>query len=158
MKKIKDQWIYKLCPKCICQYVYQLPRKVNYCELCGSLLELINSMRDKTVIKKIMYKTDQNNPAVKEYVAALKVGDKTVTWEEEFDEAISNVMGIMTIDSIKIKDFIRSVLQKQREEILGDIKTLFLKEEHPCRFNDGEQSCDCYYEALSKVFKIIKRE
>ena len=38
-------------------------------------------------------------------------------WREEFNETISNVMGICTIDSLRIKSFIESLLKSKQEEI-----------------------------------------
>lgn len=39
------------------------------------------------------------------------------------------------------------------EEVEKKIKEVWqnAKEEHICRFNDGEQKCDCYYTGLSDI-------
>ena len=43
-------------------------------------------------------------------------------WREEFNETISNVMGICTIDSLRIKSFIESLLKSKQEEMEGEIE------------------------------------
>lgn len=42
----------------------------------------------------------------------------------------------------------KKILQAFREEIEQAMPE---KKDHVCRFNDGDQKCDCYYEALDKV-------
>lgn len=35
-----SEWVNKICPKCISLVMVQNPRRVNYCEKCGSKLEM----------------------------------------------------------------------------------------------------------------------
>lgn len=51
--------------------------------------------------------------------------------------------------------FIDSELLLQRSEIIKQIEGIDRKE-HICRFNDGEQKCDCYYEALDAILSLLQ--
>ena len=72
-------------------------------------------------------------------------------WEKEFDERW-HYSDVEYWDDIK--SFIKEILSKQREEIVGKIKK-FNTKNHICRFNDGESNCECYNKALSDIEKEI---
>ena len=48
---------------------------------------------------------------------------------------------------------------KQAAEALEDMKQIaHINQDHICRFNDGEQVCDCFNSALTDAQKIIRGE
>ena len=55
------------------------------------------------------------------------------------------------------KDFIRTLLAEQREEMFRKIKDYDFKEKHICGFNDGKQDCDCFIAGLNVALQIIKK-
>jgi hypothetical protein len=83
-------------------------------------------------------------------------------FDDLFYEEINSFMGTVFGDKMldyAIKDFIESeinlALKEQREEIIKKIEG-FDTNEHICRFNDGEQNCDCYIESIRDIISLIK--
>lgn len=76
-------------------------------------------------MKKIPYVTDQNNPAIKEYVEAVKKGMKSQEPENMWDweEGFNLMWGEAPTGSLKfqkgniVKAFIRELLEKKDQEI-----------------------------------------
>lgn len=64
-----------------------------------------------------------------------------------------------------IKDWVKPpqdnvALEKVREDERGRIAEIIhilvaQNKEHSCRFNDGEQNCDCYLEGLNRVLRQL---
>lgn len=42
------------------------------------------------------------------------------------------------------------------ENIAKELETIDFKEKHICRFNDGEQNCECYLQGLQDALSIIR--
>ena len=91
-------------------------------------------------------------------------GDTAKSWEGKFDEGFKiytdwiefNLVGKKTLVGNEIKDFIRTLLKEQREDMFRNIKDYDFKEKHICGFNDGKQDCDCFIAGLNVALQIIK--
>lgn len=46
--------------------------------------------------------------------------------------------------------------QKMREMVEAHIQIPHKNQRHICGFNDGEQTCDCYNEALDDIINSLK--
>jgi len=55
----------------------------------------------------------------------------------------------------QLKEFISSLFSTQLNTIKERINGLKNTKEHICRFNDGEQNCDCYNQALTDILKDL---
>ena len=74
-------------------------------------------------------------------------------WREEFDETISNVMGIMQIDSLKIKDFIASQISQAKQQ--GKREGLEEAEEIIANYAE-EESESAILKRIRKKFNQLK--
>ncbi len=57
--------------------------------------------------------------------------------------------------------FLVSFKDEARQQLLNQLRDRIERidrKEHICRFNDGKQNCDCYFEALDQVDKILSDE
>lgn len=59
----------------------------------------------------------------------------------------------------RIRGFIHSAQTRLLEEVVREIENqkTEMKETHICAFNDGEQNCDCYLNALSDIIRKLTR-
>lgn len=51
----------------------------------------------------------------------------------------------------RMEEFVENLLLAQKEGFRREIEGTKVLKEHICRFNDGEQTCDCYNEALNDL-------
>ena len=56
----------------------------------------------------------------------------------------------------KAKSLISLAVQEERERV--ESLKVKMKSSHLCRFNDGEQTCECYMEALSDVIQELSKK
>lgn len=97
-------------------------------------------------------------------------------WEEQTENVIKEISGnITSVDSHiinvigpegtvaqqivrqKLVPFIKELLTQQREEMVKAVNNFDDKEHHTCRFNDGENDCDCFIEGLEAAKQVIKQ-
>ena len=71
---------------------------------------------------------------------------------------------IFTHEEIK-KFWVTALLQESkraREEVVEgkfkELKNYDFKEKHSCRFNDGEQDCQCFIDGLNVALQALKQE
>lgn len=83
-----SEWVNKICPKCISLVMVQNPRRVNYCEKCGSKLEMtpqsgkiksppFNLERFKETAQKAKETFGTDNSVTLGYTKILTESDKT---------------------------------------------------------------------------------
>lgn len=92
-----------------------------------------------------------------------------VDWEEEFDKIeiayttkhrdFTEPLILDTETEITIKEFISNLLSSNTERVKKDlfrkIKDYDFKENHLCRFNDGECDCQCFIQGLNVALNYI---
>lgn len=87
-------------------------------------------------------------------------------WEQEIQTIAHQVLDFndeheSVISLFEARHFVRNLLtqtlQNQRESIIKDIEEMKagMDEKHICRFNDGEQVCDCYLEAITDILNSL---
>jgi len=99
-------------------------------------------------MKKIPYHTDQNNPAIKEYVAAVKKGMK-----KDFDTRLDNVL--RQIDKFELS------IEEQRAMIKAEIAAQLPKEKELHTHPDEMGGCandirKGYNQALQEVSEALQ--
>lgn len=88
-------------------------------------------------------------------VAFIKSEKEKSRQEERAELAIKTdveLRRILAEELPKLEKKVRQeVLREAREKIEGIDKT-----QHICRFNDGEQKCDCYYKAFADLLSTLE--
>lgn len=71
----------------------------------------------------------------------------------------SDIEDIATVLAPEVESFVNNLLSQyeseKQQELVKSIESVDRKL-HVCRFNDGEQECDCYYEGLGKAIEKVR--
>ena len=83
---------------------------------------------------------------------------------EEFAKNFRTGLGAWHPNYEMVTDYIlkirREAIAERDEEIKKSIEEVYknAKEDHICRFNDGDSDCECYYTAINDILASLTQE
>lgn len=103
--------------------------------------------------KFIVTQVGDNPPTVTRYDSTTE----RESWGDGLEELINNLRRDPSTDSVHIHEFVRSLLERREGDVVASARKQMI-EKHSCRFNDGEQRCECYLAALQDIEQIIRSD
>lgn len=152
------------------------------CPYCGiTQKKILESMKDPTQqeklahndpsIRQIFYDFSENVWKDKEgYIYTFKdlpkVEDPHEKLREEMKKGLETVWQASPHNKERLieafleywLDKLAEAIKQDRQHLLEEVRRIDFKEKYICRFNDGEQNCDCYLQALSDVEAILMKK
>lgn len=164
----EKEWINKICPQCCSLTVFENGRVVNFCEKCGTKLNIVGEnqchcpcighlegceMRMPIIEQAGNTTTEEVHEIIDDVEKNMKKKNKTNDWKKEFRKKFKNVNNVILKENfLEITElFIQQLIQKERELNLKELLSKL-----PRKFWEDEDHAVGGYISKKDLYDILK--